>query len=353
MIDNRQKAAMFIAIINKVSKQINFEIKLESPQILYESFADKLNYTRLSDELLEYMKEDNDPLLYMQLVRLIETDEIRSYIDSYQDSELKVEILALCDAVDKLRTYGDSCVDSQNTQFPNLIPFFANAEAEALFQRAVKAGYLDETYKPKPGIKYYELRLISFAISEMLNLPYRQRWVNFDRQWGSCTPFSLGVYHMPMTKAKEFVRITQLYSEVDFRPILNPRPNNKKPFTTDMTKEQVIYLYDALRRRCYLSMKTKEKDFLAMFGFGKVEKPFIRWSGPLYALEYFIRIALADSTRDVWKITADWIMMDDEKVLNYETLKSGSSFVYRNRDTDRFKFCKELDKILAEARNIE
>ena len=349
MIDNRQKAALFIAIVNRVSKQINFDIKLDSREVLYEAFSDRLNFKRLSDELIEYLKGDNDPLLYMQLVRLIETDEIRGHMDMLSDSELKFEVMTLCDAVDKLRNYGDSCVNGSKIEFPNLTPFFANDKAESLFKRAVSAGYLDKQYKPLPGVDSYQLKLIAFAISEILDIPYRQRWVNFDRQWGlTC---SLCKYHLPMTKAETFSRITQMYSEVNFTPIFNPRLKYKEPFTTDMTEKQVIHLFNSLRRRCFVALKTKESDFLAMFGYGKVPKPFIKWSGSLYALEYFIRIALADTTRDIWARVVEWIVIDEDTTLNRETLKSGSSYVCRNRA--KFDFCDELDKVIAEARSIK
>lgn len=341
---------MFIAIINRVSKQINFEVQLESQQNLYMAFADGLNFKRLSDELLAYMKEDNDPLLYIQLVRLIETDEIREYMKALPASELRLEISTLCDAVDKLRTYGDRCMCKTKEQFPNLIPFFANPIAEELFQRAVDAGYLDNEFKPLPGVDCFKLKLIAFGISEILDIPYRQRWCNFDRQW-DISGSSLAKYHIPITKANEFVKITQLYSEADYRPLLNAGVNHKEPFSTDMTKDQVIYLYDALRRNCYLSLKTKEADFLAMFGFGTVAKPVIRWSSSLLSLVYFIRAALADTTRDIWRLAVDWIMLDGEKQLNHETCKSRSSYVYRNRS--RYDFCDELDRIIAEARNVE
>ena len=350
MIDNRQKAAMFIAVINRVSKQANWAAKLGLQQNLYDAFADPLNYRKLSRELIAYMKEDKDPHLYYQLVRFIETDDLRKLIETIPSSELRIEIEMICDAVDMLRTYGNECINSTKTRYPNLIPFFAYQEAEELFQRAEDAGFLDEEFQPMPGVDHYKLKLIAYGISEILKIPYRQRWCNFDRQW-HIQNSSLCKFHLPMTKLSEFMDITQLFSEVDFRPMFYAGSEKKEPFATDMTKGQVIYMYDALRRCCYLSLKTKQADFLAMFGFGKVAKPYIRWESSMTSLVYFVRMALADTTRDIWRLTADWIKMADEKPLNRETCKSRSSFVCRNRS--QFSFCDELDRIIAEARSVE
>lgn len=350
MIDNRQKAATFIAIINRVSKQINLEVQLGIQQNMYDLLADGLNFNRLTTELLAYMKEDNDPLLYFQLARFVETEGIRKYMDVLPSSEFRLKMEELCNAVDRLRAYGDKCINGTALDYPNLIPFFAYPEARSLFQRAVDAGFLDEEFQPLPGVDHYKLKLIAFGISEILEIPFRQRWCNFDRQW-NIKGCSLSRYHLPMTKASEFVRITQLYNEVDFRPLMNVGINRKEPFSTDMTKDQVVHLYDSLRRYCFLSLKTKEEDFLAMFGFGKVAKPSVRWSSSMYSLVYFIRTALSDTTRDIWRLVVDWVVLENEKTLNRETCKSRASYVCRNRS--KYSFCDELDRIIAEARSVE
>ena len=350
MIDNRQKAAIFIALTNKVSKLVALGVKLKSFDMIRNALTENLSYKKLSLQLLAYMGEDNDPLLYGQLEFLIETKDIRDFASSLEPSETKMKIDDLCSAVDKLREYGIGRIELRNDRFPNLTPPFCNEKAEELLQRAVTAKYLDNDYTPLDGVEHFELKLLAFGIAEILGMPLRQRWCSFDELW-KLDGTSLGRYHIPKTKAKDIMKITDLYPEVDFRPVINAEVKIKRPFDSGLTREQAIYLYNSLRRNGYIALKTKEEEFLAMLGLELMPQSYIKWTAAMYALAYFVKIAFADTTRDIWRFTTAWFIVEDNKTLNHETLKSKGSYICKHQS--EYPFCNELNRMLKETRKVD
>ena len=350
MIDNRQKAAMFIAVINKASKLVSLGVKLKSFDIIQDALIEDLSYRKLAQQLLAYLSEDNDPLLYGQLEYLIETKDIQKFSSTLEPSETRMKIDDLCSAIDNLREYGIGRIEQRNESFPNLTPPFCNEKAKELLQRAVKAKYLDGNYVPLAGVEHFELKLIAFGIAEILDMPLRRRWCSFDELW-KLDGTSLGRYHIPKTKAKEIMRITDLYPEVDFRSVINAEVKIKRPFGSGLTREQAIFLFNSLRRNGYIALKTKEEEFLAMLGLELMPQSYIKWTATMYALAYFVKIAFADNTRDIWRFTTAWFIIEDNKILNHETLKSKGSYIGKHRS--EYPFCDELDKIITETRKVE
>lgn len=341
---------MFIAVINKTSKLVNLGAKLKSFNMINEALTDDFNYVKLMQQFLAYLDEDDDPILYGQLEFLIDTKDIWALYSTLERSEIKIKIKDLCTAVDRLREYGIHRIELQDERFPNLTPPFYSEKAEGLFKRAVNAKYLDENYVPVKGIEHYQLKLIAFGIAEILEMPVGHRWCSFDKLW-KLDGTSLGRYHIPKTKAAQIMRITDLYPEVDFRSVVNAEVKLKQPFDSGLTREQAIFLFNSLLRNGYISLKTKQEEFLAMLGLEIAPQSYIRWTAAMYALAYFIKIAFADTTRDIWRFTTAWFQIEDNKFLNRETMKSKGSYIIKHKS--EYPFCRELDRIIKDTRKIE
>ena len=350
MIDNRQAAAMFIAVINKTSKLVNLGVKLKSSAIIKEVLTDDFNYVKLAQQFLTYLREDDDPILYGQLEFLIDTKDIWGFCSTMDQSENKCKIENLCTAVDKLREYGIHRIELRNERFPNLAPPFCNEKAEELFKRAVKAKYLNDSYAPEKGIEHYQLKLIAYGIAEILEMPIGHRWSSFDEMW-KLDGTSLGRYHIPKTKAVQIMKITELYPEVDFRSVINAEIKLKQPFDSGLTREQAIFLFNSLLRTGYISLKTKQEEFLAMIGHEIGPQSYIKWTATMYALAYFVKIAFADTTRDIWRLSTAWFQIEDNKILNHETMKSKGCYVTKHKT--EYPLCRELDRIIRDTRKIE
>lgn len=70
MIDNRQKAAMLIAVINKISKTLDYQVAVGHVVDLEALFEDRLNFSKLADELIEYLDQEPADKLARQLMLL-------------------------------------------------------------------------------------------------------------------------------------------------------------------------------------------------------------------------------------------------------------------------------------------
>lgn len=347
MIDNRQKAAMLIAVINKISKTLDYQIAVGHVEDLEKLFEDRLNFCKLADELIEYLDQEPADKLTRQLLLFNETRNIRKYSETLPGGTIKSDMSNLANAIDKLFDYGSRITDRSNCEYPYLLPVFHSETAKELFDRAVNANYLDYHYKPCPNTDHYQLKLIAYAIISILQMPSRNAWVHFDHQW-EITSSKITSFRIPRTKGNEIIKIVQLYPEVDFRPLLSSKNDEKKSFLCNLSVPQAKALYHSLVINGYIADKTKEEHFMTMAGLVNMPPQMIKWTSTMYALVYFVARVFSDTNSDVWYLTTLWFNMDGRDELNRETLKSKRSYIFRNMD--RFdSMRKELDKLIDES----
>ncbi|MCI7547836.1 MAG: hypothetical protein SO287_08910 [Parabacteroides sp.] len=344
MIDNRQKAAMLIAVINKISKTLDYQVAVGHVVDLEALFEDRLNFSKLADELIEYLDQEPADKLARQLMLFNETRNIRKYSETLPSGTIKSDIVNLADSIDKLYDYGSRITDKSNCDYPHLLPVFHSETAKELFDRAVNANYLDYNYKPNPDTDHYQLKLIAYAIISILQMPSRNAWVHFDHQWG-ITSSKITSFRIPRTKGNEIIKIVQLYPEVDFRPLLSSKNDEKKSFICKLSEAQARALFKALVDNGYIASNTKAEDFLTMAGLVNMPPHMIKWTSTMYELVYFVARVFSDTNSDVWYLTTLWFNMDGRDELNRETLKSKRSYIFRNMD--KFdSMCKDLDQIV-------
>lgn len=349
MIDNRQKAAMLIAVINRISKTLDYQISVGRVVDLELLFADRLNFSKLADDLISYLDQEPARKLAQQLVVLNETDRIRKYCESLPSGTVKSDIENLSDAIDKLYAYGSRITDASNSKYPYLLPVFHSDVAKELFDRAVNASYLDCYYKPLPDTDHYQMKMIAYAIISILQMPSRNAWVHFDRQW-DITSSKITSFRVPRTKGSEIMKIVQLYPEVDFRPLLSSKNEEKKSFVCNMNESQARSLYNALVADGYIDSKTKVEHFMTMVGLVNLPPKMIKWTSSMNALVYFVFRAFSDTNSDVWHLTTLWFYLDGKDELNRETLKSKRSFIFRNASKFEDMF-NDIDKLIEQGLN--
>lgn len=338
----RNEAAMAIALINKNSKLIANAVQTGDTAMLTRVLSEGVEYEGLGGMVTEYLEIDKDPKLYGPLLHLVNVDSILDFTYKNKEYQYGPQMIELATVVENLRQIAAGLEADTHRNYPNLTKFFSNEKANELFHRAYRAGILTEDYQPKKGVQMYQLKLVAYAIIQILNLPTRDRWCRFNEQW-NLHEGRLSRIFIPMTKGNNIYRIIQLYPEADFHELLSPQHNQEVPFKTNLTKKQAASLFNGLQLYGFLDANTEIENFEAMLGVIRMPSSAINWTGSYYSLVYFAKLVLMESNPKVWLMVEDWFTVDNKK-LNHGTLKSKSTFLNRNKDN--YEFTEVLDDIV-------
>ena len=134
-----------------------------------------------------YINFNPDPIIIEKIASLGSPEMLENYINDGKDTLPQNTLDALTGVVNAMNSIHDLCYNinqESKGKFRYLVDEFANEEAAALFDRAVSAGYLTAEYQPKGDTDNYTLKIIAFAISELLHLTMRHKWSHFEEQWG-------------------------------------------------------------------------------------------------------------------------------------------------------------------------
>lgn len=338
----RNEAAMAIALINKDSKIVANAVHIGDKDRLKQVLSEGVEYEELCKMLAEYLANDKDPKLYEPLLHLVDVGPILNFTYKNKEVQYGPQMIELATAVENLRKIAAGLDTDTHTSYPNLTKFFSNEKADELFHRAYRAGLLTEDYQPKKGVQMYQLKLIAYAIIQILNLPTRDRWCRFNEQW-HLSEGRLSRIFIPMTKGNNIYRIVQLYPEADFNGLLAPEHKQETPFKTDLTKKQALALYNSLQLGGFIDAGTEIENFEAMLGVIRMPSSAINWTGSYYSLVYFAKLVLMENNPKVWLLVEDWFTVDNKR-LNHGTLKSKSTFLNKNKDN--YVFVEVLDDIV-------
>lgn len=344
METTRQETAINIAVINKVSKQVATACKLQSDDLLDDALSSGEDIPALASSIIDYIKEDRDPILYKQLMHLANTAPIRKYMRARSGYRKADKVMAIADAVERLDKFGnDLYYHDGNSEYENLIPFFANEEAQGLLQRAVDAGLLKQDYQPRESTSRFQLKLIAICMMEILEYQHGSKWCYFEQLWEK----DIARRSIPLTKGMAINRVAVLYPEVNLWGLILPK-NNKLALKTDLTEEQARKLFKGLVHYGYLGTRTPVENFLSIMGFGEYPFHTVNWIATgQNSLVYFVKKVFGHKNSDLLKRMCDCFTVNGQP-LNHGTIKTKSSYVDRN--VDRFDFVPLLDKIIASAK---
>lgn len=339
----RAEAAINIALINRDSKILSMGCKLDDSSLIHSVFRDSPDYVALADGIMNYIRSDRDSALYRQLMFLVDTVPMRVYLENNPRSSLYAPIREVADVVDRLITFGYQMYETGSDEFQHLIPFFANEKAEELLKRAANAGLLTAGYKPQPSTQRFQLKLIAICMIEILGLQHGEKWNHFEELWGT----SISRVGIPLTKGLAITNIAMLYPEVNLWDIITPK-NNKMVLNTDLTEEQARKLFRGLVHYGFLGPRTAPESFLAIMGLSNFPFHPVNWIGKgMNSLLYFVKEVFGECNSDIHRKTCDCFTVNGQ-TLKYQTLKSRSSYVYRNKS--KYDFILILNKIIASAR---
>lgn len=337
----RHEAAMAIARINMVSKRVAHGARLRCISDIEDALEANYEFAFMADELLEYLEEDQDPILFNQILSFVSTDDIVKFKNSLVNVELKGRIASLTDSIERLRSFAQD-LQKKFRLHPTLVDYLAKPEIEALLKRAVDAGILTKEYQPAPRTKIYQLKMIAMAIISIQGIKVRNKWCHFEEQW-DISDKRLSKCEVPITSGKEIYKIIKLYPEVDLMTEIDSRAGQEKTFRTPLRKEEAEVLFDLLKDNSFLDPKTTVEDFLAIQGLIRIPPKKINWIESAYSLAYFARSLFGDMNASVWHLTVKWFTVNNTH-LNHGTFKTKSHVL--NEHPDRYDFIPIIDNII-------
>lgn len=346
----RHEAAIALAKLNMISHHVVKGVELKCPLDIEQALEDDCDYKKISDELIEYLQEDPDPILYNQVLRYIDTTKCREFASSHEDNELCNQILQLCEAVDKLKELARR-LQAGDKKHSYLVDYFADPETEELFRRAARVGLLDSEYKPSKIVRRFQLKLIALAIIKIRGYKTRNKWCHFEEQWGIKAKLILRC-DIPLTKVKEVYAVTRLYPEVNLYADLHP-DSPAKVFKTPLCQREAEKLCRLLKKKRLLDKNVDEESFLAIQGLLRIPPQAVNWIGTGYALVYFIKTLFSDLNPKVWKLAVTWFTLHGTPI-NYGTIKTKSHDLNVDpKKHDKNNSMDLIDSLIANAKEQE
>ena len=185
--------------------------------------------------------------------------------------------------------------------------------------------------------------MIAIAINAIMKFSFRDKWCHFVEQWGE----EINRCMVPLTKGAAINQIVRLYPEVPLWEKIIPE-NEGKTLRNDYSEEQAKKLFTGLMRKGYLGHHTSLESFLSILGMGQAPFTPINWIDRGYnSLIYFAKEAFGTLNPDILLRLCDCFTCNGKQI-NHSSLKSRSSYVYRNKD--QWDFVPVIDGIIARAR---
>lgn len=166
----------------------------------------------------------------------------------------------------------------------------------ALLKRAQDINILDAHFQPMPDIYRKQLKVLAFAVKQIVGKDKRLQWDYFDRLWPLPGTMHLSNIRLPDKNSKRMKLITDLFPEVDFSDLFFVK--SEEPFWTRLTGRQKKSVYQSLISNAYISPETTPEDFNSLFKpvtNGEVRK--VIWIGTQNQLSFFIYHAFKKRNR--------------------------------------------------------
>ena len=295
----RQEAVLSFVKFNKFAKQLIYDICIGGNTKLTTYADELLHFEQWKEDIMLYTSLNPDPIIIDKIAMLGSPEMLENYIKDGKETLPKNTYDALSGVVQAMKSIHALCFDlnqESKGKFKYLVNEFAYEEAADLFDRAVSAGYLTAEYQPKGDTDLYTLKILAFAIGEMLHLTMRHKWSHFEEQWNIDKSNKLSSLPVTEKQFKRNEKVMKLYPEVDFSELT--QPNEERYFDAVYGSRRVRSLYQDLHDKGYISPDTTVDAFLSIFNLGEqtTRKP-IEWIKSQRHLSYFIFFAFSKQSR--------------------------------------------------------
>ena len=271
----RQEAVLSFVKFNKFAKQLIYDICIGGNTKLTSYAEELLQFEQWKEDIMLYINFNPDPIIIEKIASLGSPEMLENYINDGKETLPQNTLDALTGVVNAMNSIHDLCYNinqESKGKFRFLVDEFANEEAAALFDRAVSAGYLTAEYQPKGDTDNYTLKIIAFAIGELLHLTMRHKWSHFEEQWSINRANKLSTLPISERQFKRAGKLMQLYPEVDFTMLT--APNEDKYFDAAYGARRVRALYQELLDHGYISPDQQHLSYFIYFTFSKTNKDY-------------------------------------------------------------------------------
>jgi len=332
-MNERQTAVINLARFNKLVKEMTYNVCILGNASLNQFAVELMDLEEWVTSIREYAEVSQSPRYMEEIKKLGKPKLLEDYmfesqgkIPESQHNNLK----KIIDYLNQFRALYQDYDKEIKGEFSPLVSMLANEEATALLDRAVKAGYLDEVYQPKAMTDPHMLKVIAYAITQIMQLPPRNTWATFEEQWHIKTENRLSAIPSSTVQIEASQPVIALYPEVDFDALFMPKDVY---FTNKYGSGRIKCLFYDLRRNGYIAKETRIDEFLSMYNLGKLkERVPVNWISEQKLLCYFAYFAFSHSEKDFWvKLRACF-------TINGNTINSGSmkSLITNLRSRDNF-----------------
>lgn len=321
---SRQEAVLSFVKFNKFFKQLNYDIGVTG-KVHLSQYADELmEFEQWVDNVIEYVLFNPDPKIIDLISALGSSEIIKNYAEEGKavlEASTYDALSKVIDSTAKMLSLVNESIETSKGKFTSLPEAFAFQDAENLFLRAVKAGYLTSDFQPKGDTDLYTLKILGFAIGEELKLAPRHKWSHFEELWN--IDYANKLSSVPIS-AKQFQRaktLMDLYPEVDFNLLIKPKEDSF--FTAAYGNRKIRTLYKELVAYGYISKETDYDNFLSIFNLGnsKFVRP-VEWISDQRHLAYFIHHTFTKTNKNCW-VKAHACFTINGAPPNLGTMKSG------------------------------
>ena len=162
----------------------------------------------------------------------------------------------------------------------------------------IVADFRTSKYQPKGDTDRPALKLIAFAVIDILHFAPRHSWALFERQWNLDESNRLAPLFISDRQFNINKQIVKLYPEADFDKLNTPKDVY---FTNIYGVGRIKNMFVALKREGYIAKETKVEDFYSIFNVGKENmRKIISWQKEQWTLVYFANLAFSQSERELW-----------------------------------------------------
>lgn len=330
---NRQEVVLAIAKINRFIKQLNYWCELKA-DINLDVFGEELfkigNWTK---EVHNYLREYPSTSLVGIVEDIGSVASLKEYIVSKGDEipkQLKNTLTTYIGNMESLQKDLGLLKKKGKGRYANLPTPLANGKAADLLQRAVKVGILEKDFQPKDGVGCQKLKVLAFAVAQLMNFNSRHTYVFFDRLW------QRGGYHISSVvistlSTNSYQDVLDIFPEVDFSRLLT-KEYTGYVFNSPFDEKRKLKLYKELRYQGYIEQCTTKDQFLGIFDASLFKKP-VNWIRTQRLLAYFVKLAFEPTnSRLLWIKTMSCFLINGKEpvkacfITGYSQLSRSSNF---------------------------
>lgn len=334
---NRQEAVIAITKMNRFVKQLNYWCELEA-DINLQVFGEELfQIDSWANDVHEYLKEYPITSLIGLVEDIGSVIHVKEYLAAKGDEvpiRLKETLSSYVINMEALQQELGILKKKGKGRYANLPTPLANGKAADLLERAVKAGILGKDYQPYEGTSVQKLRVLAFAVSQLMNFNKNHTYVYFDRLWRK-VGYRISTIPLSVKNTSKYQDILDLYPEVDFSKLIDTKYEGYV-FNSPFDEERKLKLYKELRYQGYIDRSTTKEQFLGIFDTNSFKKP-VNWIRNQRQLAYLVKLAFGSTNhRYLWNKAMCCFLVNGEVPIK-ACFVTGYNALLRSSDFDSYE----------------